>query len=133
MMRGHSRREFLGTASLAAAAVVGGMPAAAASAAERWQPRWILASALYGTFPLAEILLEVAKSGPGRHVALGYAGSFGRAGRRARRARDRGHVDARRPHVPHRQRGDRAVRHARRARGRVGWISLARAGISAPG
>jgi sugar phosphate isomerase/epimerase len=65
MMRGHSRREFLGTASLAAAAVVGGMPAASASAAERWQPRWILASALYGTFPLVEILPEVAKTGAG--------------------------------------------------------------------
>jgi len=34
-----------------------------AAAAERWQPRWILASALYGTFPLAEILPEVAKTG----------------------------------------------------------------------
>jgi len=65
MTRGHSRREFLGTASLAAAAVVRGMPAAAASAAERWQPRWILASALYGTFPLVEILPEVAKTGAG--------------------------------------------------------------------
>lgn len=33
------------------------------AAANRWRPRYILASALYGTFPLAEILPEVVKTG----------------------------------------------------------------------
>jgi sugar phosphate isomerase/epimerase len=61
----HSRRTFLGTASLAAAAVVRSVPVSTAAAAERWQPRWILASALYGNFPLTEILPEVAKTGAG--------------------------------------------------------------------
>lgn len=65
MSSGHSRRAFLGTASLGAIAAVRGGSATAAPTAERWQPRWILASALYGTFPLAEILPEVAKTGAG--------------------------------------------------------------------
>jgi len=62
MSGGHSRRAFLGKASLAAAAVVRGVPVGTAAAAERWQPRWILASALYGNAPLAEILPEVRKT-----------------------------------------------------------------------
>jgi sugar phosphate isomerase/epimerase len=65
MIASHSRRTFLGTASLAAAAVVRSARVGAGAAAERWQPRWILASALYGNFPLAEILPEVAKIGAG--------------------------------------------------------------------
>ena len=58
-----TRRAFLGSVSLGAVAAVRGGRAAAEPAAGRWQPRWILASALYGTFPLAEILPEVAKTG----------------------------------------------------------------------
>ena len=58
-----TRRAFLGMASLGAIAVVRSGSATADPAADRWQPRWILASALYGTFPLAEILPEVAKTG----------------------------------------------------------------------
>lgn len=58
-----TRRGFLGTASLAAVAAVPGLPTAAAPAGERWRPRWILASALYGPAPLAEILPEVVKTG----------------------------------------------------------------------
>jgi sugar phosphate isomerase/epimerase len=54
-----TRRAFLGTASVGALAAV----RAAEPAAEPWRPRWILASALYGTFPLAEILPEVATTG----------------------------------------------------------------------
>ena len=65
MIASHSRRTFLGTASLAAAAVMRGVRVGTGAAAERWQPRWILASALYGNFPLAEILPEVAKTGAG--------------------------------------------------------------------
>jgi len=65
MSASHSRRIFLGTASLAAAAVVRGVRVGTGAAAERWRPRWILASALYGSFPLAEILPEVAKTGAG--------------------------------------------------------------------
>lgn len=59
-----TRRAFLGTAPLAVAAVRGGSAAEpVAQPATTWQPRWILASALYGTFPLSEILPEVAKTG----------------------------------------------------------------------
>jgi sugar phosphate isomerase/epimerase len=58
-----NRRTFLSTAALGAVAAVRGGRANAAPAAEPWQPRWILASALYGSFPLAEILPEVAKTG----------------------------------------------------------------------
>ena len=64
-----TRRRFLGTVAAAAAATGRGPNGRVAGAAEpavdRWQPRWILASALYGTFPLAEILPEVAKTGAG--------------------------------------------------------------------
>lgn len=61
----HTRRAFLGTASLGAVAAVRGGSAAepASQPATTWQPRWILASALYGTFPLSEILPEVTKTG----------------------------------------------------------------------
>jgi sugar phosphate isomerase/epimerase len=62
-----TRRTFLGTASVGSLAAVRGGRAAAepggAPAAEPWQPRWMLASALYGTFQLADILPEVAKTG----------------------------------------------------------------------
>ena len=54
-----TRRGFLGTA---AAATVAGM-ACADESSKPWRPRWILASALYGSFPLAEILPEVRKTG----------------------------------------------------------------------
>ena len=62
-----TRRSFLGMASLGAVAAVRGGSAAepVAQPATTWQPRWILASALYGTFPLSEILPEVAKTGAG--------------------------------------------------------------------
>ncbi len=42
---------------------MGSHAAHAAGRAEPWQPQWILASALYGTFPLAKILPEVRKTG----------------------------------------------------------------------
>ena len=62
-----TRRRFLGTAAVGALAAVRGARStaepAAAPVAEPWRPQWILASALYGTFPLAEILPEVAKTG----------------------------------------------------------------------
>jgi sugar phosphate isomerase/epimerase len=54
-----TRRGFLGTAAAAAAAGV----VFAGEKAKPWQPRWILASALYGTFSLKEILPEVQKTG----------------------------------------------------------------------
>ena len=63
MIASHSRRTFLGTAALAAAAVARGMRVGPGAAVDRWQPRWILASALYGNAPLAEILPEVRKTG----------------------------------------------------------------------
>ena len=63
MIASHSRRTFLGTAALAAAAVARGMRVGTGAAVDRWQPRWILASALYGNAPLAEILPEVRKTG----------------------------------------------------------------------
>jgi sugar phosphate isomerase/epimerase len=60
--RAASRRAFLAEASLATAAAACGR---VARAAEPWRPNWILSSALYGTFPLADILPEVAKTGAG--------------------------------------------------------------------
>ena len=54
-----SRRSFLGKA---AAATVAGATCAGGTA-KPWQPRWILASAVYGTFPLEQILPEVRKTG----------------------------------------------------------------------
>jgi sugar phosphate isomerase/epimerase len=63
------RRRFLGTVAAAAAATgrgnIGRVANAAEPAVARWKPKWILASALYGSFPLAEILPEVAKTGSG--------------------------------------------------------------------
>jgi len=56
-----TRRRFLAAAA-AAAAMIRSRPTAAV---EPWQPRWILASAMYGDFPLAEILPEAAKVGAG--------------------------------------------------------------------
>ncbi len=58
-----SRRDYLATAA-GAALIAGVAPARPAVAApEPWRPRYLLASALYGTFPLAEILPEVGKTG----------------------------------------------------------------------
>ncbi|HYG76252.1 MAG TPA: TIM barrel protein [Planctomycetota bacterium] len=54
-----SRREFC--AGLLGAAALAG--AASSVRAEAWKPNYILASALYGTFPLADILPEIAKTG----------------------------------------------------------------------
>lgn len=59
MIHAYTRREFLGTAAAATAATLAG----AGEPATRWQPRWILASALYGTLPLEQILPEVRKTG----------------------------------------------------------------------
>ena len=60
---GISRRALLRSATnaVAGAAVARGTAAADAP----WQPTSILASALYGNFPLADILPEVAKTGAG--------------------------------------------------------------------
>jgi len=58
------RRRFIG--ATAAGVAVGAMSrgnAAAATPGKRWTPRYILASALYGDLPLAEILPEVRKTG----------------------------------------------------------------------
>jgi sugar phosphate isomerase/epimerase len=57
------RRAFLRDAAGLAVGLAGGAAARAAEPATRWRPRFILASALYGHFPLAEILPEVAKTG----------------------------------------------------------------------
>jgi sugar phosphate isomerase/epimerase len=59
--QGISRRALLRSAAgaVAGAAVARGTAAADAP----WQPTYILASALYGNFPLADILPEVAKTG----------------------------------------------------------------------
>jgi len=54
-----TRRSFLGTATAATATGF----VRADETTQPWEPRWILASALYGTFPLAEILPEVRKTG----------------------------------------------------------------------
>jgi sugar phosphate isomerase/epimerase len=56
-----SRRTFLGAASAAALSFCS-RPSVAAPA-DRWQPRWILSSALYGNVPLAEVLPEARKTG----------------------------------------------------------------------
>lgn len=64
-----TRRRFLGSVTAAAVATgrshISRVAGAAEAAVDRWQPKWILASALYGTFPLAEILPEGAKTGAG--------------------------------------------------------------------
>ena len=62
-MRHTSRRRFLRDAAGLAAGIAGGAAGRAAGPASVWRPRWILASALYGGFPLAEILPEVRKTG----------------------------------------------------------------------
>jgi sugar phosphate isomerase/epimerase len=56
------RRTVLAGAAAAAGLRLGGR-AAAADPAARWQPRYLLASAMYGGATLAEILPEVAKTG----------------------------------------------------------------------
>lgn len=58
-----SRRRFLHGAAGAATGLVVGQRSLAADDTSRWRPRWILASALYGTFSLEKILPEVAKIG----------------------------------------------------------------------
>ena len=57
-----SRRDFLRSAGLAAAAVAAA-PALRAQAAEPFRLRYVLSSAMYGYAPLAEVLPEVAKTG----------------------------------------------------------------------
>ena len=57
-----SRREFLRSAGLAAAAAVAA-PALRAQAADPFRLRYVLSSAMYGYAPLAEVLPEVAKTG----------------------------------------------------------------------
>ena len=58
-----TRRGVIATAAGGGVAAALGLRATAAPPEGPWRPRWILASALYGTFPLAEILPEVAKTG----------------------------------------------------------------------
>jgi sugar phosphate isomerase/epimerase len=61
--QGISRRSLLRSAAGAVAAAAVARGGAAADAP--WRPTYILASALYGNFPLADILPEVAKTGAG--------------------------------------------------------------------
>lgn len=61
--QGISRRSLLRSAAGAVAAAAVARGGAAADAP--WRPAYILASALYGNFPLADILPEVAKTGAG--------------------------------------------------------------------
>jgi sugar phosphate isomerase/epimerase len=58
-----SRRAFLQAAGISAAGIAGGGVVGAALPAGGWRPHWILASALYGNLPLAEIVPEVVKTG----------------------------------------------------------------------
>ena len=62
-----SRRSLVRSAAgaVAAAAVARGGAAESAAGDTHWRPTYILASALYGNFPLADILPEVAKTGAG--------------------------------------------------------------------
>jgi len=60
---GLARRSVLRTLTGAFAGSLGGGMIAADAVAEGWRPRFILASALYGTFPLEQVLPEVAKTG----------------------------------------------------------------------
>jgi hypothetical protein len=57
-----SRRAFLKATGISAAGIASGGVVKAAVAADGWRPRWILSSAMYGSFPLAEIVPEVAKT-----------------------------------------------------------------------
>jgi sugar phosphate isomerase/epimerase len=58
-----SRRKLLGSAAGAVAGVaLASRRADASNAVEGWRPTFMLASALYGTFPLADILPEVTKT-----------------------------------------------------------------------
>ena len=62
--RSLSRRRFLRASGGAAAGGIGLRGrGVAADPTTPWRPRFILASALYGTFPLAEILPEVSRTG----------------------------------------------------------------------
>ena len=64
---GVSRRSVLRSAAgatVTAVVAAGGSPEAAA-VGEPWRPSFMLASALYGNFPLVDILPEVAKTGAG--------------------------------------------------------------------
>jgi sugar phosphate isomerase/epimerase len=58
-----SRRAFLQATGISAAGIAGGGVVRAAVPAGGWRPQWILSSALYGNFPLAEIVPEAAKTG----------------------------------------------------------------------
>ncbi len=57
-----SRRDFLRSAGLAAAAVAAA-PALRARSEEPFRLRYVLSSAMYGYATLAEVLPEVAKTG----------------------------------------------------------------------
>jgi len=58
-----SRRRAVSSVAVTAAAAACGWQSQTKAAPGSWQPRYILASAMYGNFPLAEILPEVAKIG----------------------------------------------------------------------
>lgn len=57
-----SRRQAVRITAVTAAAAAAGWQPASHAAASDWQPKYILASAMYGNFPLAEILPEVVKT-----------------------------------------------------------------------
>jgi sugar phosphate isomerase/epimerase len=58
-----SRRQAVSAVAVTAAGVACGWQSKTKAAPGSWQPRYILASAMYGNFPLAKILPEVAKTG----------------------------------------------------------------------
>ncbi|MDA0255843.1 MAG: TIM barrel protein [Planctomycetota bacterium] len=58
-----SRRRAVSAVAVTAAGVACGWQSKTKAAPGSWQPRYILASAMYGNFPLTEILPEVAKTG----------------------------------------------------------------------
>jgi len=60
-----TRRSFLAGCGAAAATAGAGRALPAAAGQPAWKPRWILASALYGDFPLADVVPEVKKTGAG--------------------------------------------------------------------
>jgi sugar phosphate isomerase/epimerase len=58
-----SRRRAVSAVAVTAAGVACGWQSKTKAAPGSWRPRYILASAMYGNFPLTEILPEVAKTG----------------------------------------------------------------------
>ena len=57
------RRQMLTTLATTTAAAVVGLHHRATAAVAAWRPNYMLSSALYGTFPLADILPEASKTG----------------------------------------------------------------------